>query len=57
MDRRKETKENSDKGSEERGLSERYGKRATTPPLNPVTKERGIQGASNVGQDKTSGSE
>ena len=45
------------KGEDQRGLGERYGKEAREPRLHPASKESGIEGASNVGQDETSGSE
>jgi hypothetical protein len=46
-----------EKGKDQRGLGERYGKEASGPPLHPDEKERGTRGASNVGEDGTSGSE
>lgn len=46
-----------DKGAQQRGLGERFGRDAKGPPLHPAAKESGIEGASNVGEDETSGSE
>jgi hypothetical protein len=45
------------KGKDQKGLGERYGKKATAPALHPAEKESGTQGASNVSEDETSGSE
>jgi hypothetical protein len=45
------------KGADERWLRERYGRVERGPALHPWTKETGLKGASNVGQDETSGSE
>ena len=45
------------KGAEQRWLGERYGRRETGLALHPWSKETGRKGASNVGQDETSGSE
>jgi hypothetical protein len=51
------TQGDDDKGEEQRGLSERLGRKESGPALHPTTKESGTKGASNVGQDETSGSE
>jgi len=50
-------KEKDDKGKDQRGLGERYGKKASGPLLHPNEKERGTRGASNAGEDESSGSE
>jgi hypothetical protein len=46
-----------DKGAEQRGLGERLGQEEDGPPLHPAAKESGTKGASNAGEDETSGSE
>jgi hypothetical protein len=46
-----------EKGKDQRLLGERYGKKASHPLLHPVEKETGRRGASNVGEDESSGSE
>lgn len=48
-----------DKGADQRrfGLGERLGRPETGPRLHPLSKEAGIKGASNVGEDECSGSE
>ena len=46
-----------EKGKDQRALGERYGKKATGPALHPAEKESGRRGASNVGEDESSGSE
>ena len=46
-----------DKGAEQRGLGERLGREELGPPLHPASKESGTKGASNAGEDETSGSE
>jgi hypothetical protein len=46
-----------DKGAEQRGLGERLGREEDGPPLHPAAKESGVKGASNAGEDETSGSE
>ena len=46
-----------EKGKDQRGLGERYGKKAKEPALHPSERESGTQGASNVQQDESSGSE
>lgn len=45
------------KGREQRYLGERFGRPELGTGMHPLTKERGIKGASNVGEDETSGSE
>jgi hypothetical protein len=50
-------KKQDEKGKDQTGLSERYGKEAQTPALHPAEKESGIRGASNVAEDESSGSE
>jgi hypothetical protein len=44
-----------DKGREERHMGERFGRPEEGPPLHPQTKETGTKGASNAGEDLTSG--
>ncbi|HEX6241881.1 MAG TPA: hypothetical protein VFZ61_13325 [Polyangiales bacterium] len=48
-----------DKGADQRrlGLGERLGRPETGPKLHPLSREAGVKGASNVGEDETSGSE
>jgi hypothetical protein len=46
-----------DKGADQRGLGERIGRQATGPAIHPATKESGTKGASNAGEDASSGSE
>jgi hypothetical protein len=46
-----------DKGAEQRGLGERIGREEEGPALHPTSRESGTKGASNVGEDETSGSE
>jgi hypothetical protein len=57
MPTKNEQEELEDKGKDQRGLGERFGKKAKTPALHPAEKESGTQGASNVGEDESSGSE
>lgn len=57
MEKQKEAPRQPDKGEDQRLLGERYGKKETGPALHPATKESGRKGASNVGEDETSGSE
>lgn len=57
MQKQKEDRKQPEKGADQRLLGERYGKKETGPALHPATKESGQKGASNVGQDETSGSE
>ena len=45
------------KGADQRFLGERLGKREDGPRLHPVSRETGKKGASNVGEDASSGSE
>jgi hypothetical protein len=46
------------KGRDQRDLSERYGKRVGVAfAIHPETRRTGRQGASNVGEDESSGSE
>jgi hypothetical protein len=45
------------KGADQRWLGERFGRRETGVALHPWSRETGRKGASNVGQDETSGSE
>lgn len=45
------------KGAEQRWNGERYGREEMGPRLHPWTRVTGRKGASNVGQDETSGSE
>lgn len=53
----KQKPEEKQKGEDQRGLGERYGKETRGPRLHPASKESGREGASNVGQDESSGSE
>lgn len=46
-----------DKGAEQRGLGERIGREEKGPAVHPATKESGTKGASNAGEDASSGSE
>jgi hypothetical protein len=46
-----------DKGADQRRLGERIGRPETGPKLHPLSREAGIKGASNVGEDESSGSE
>ena len=48
-----------DKGADQRrlGVGERLGRPETGPRLHPLSRESGIKGASNVGEDESSGSE
>jgi hypothetical protein len=56
--KKRETKrEPDDKGADQRGLGERLGRQEKGPALHPAAKESGVKGASNVGEDETSGSE
>jgi hypothetical protein len=48
---------NPEKGADQRWLGERYGRVEEGPALHPLTRETGLKGASNVGEDETSGSE
>jgi hypothetical protein len=48
---------NPEKGADQRWLGERYGRVERGPALHPFTRETGRKGASNVGEDETSGSE
>jgi hypothetical protein len=57
VQKQKEARKPPEKGKDEQLLGERYGKKETGPALHPTTKESGRKGASNVGQDETSGSE
>jgi hypothetical protein len=45
------------KDQRKRGLGERLGSPETGPKLHPLSREAGIKGASNVGEDESSGSE
>ena len=45
------------KGADQRFLGERMGKTEHGPRLHPVSRETGKKGASNVGEDASSGSE
>lgn len=44
-----------DKGRDERHMDERFGKEDDGTSNHPETKETGIKGASNAGEDLTSG--
>jgi hypothetical protein len=44
-----------DKGSDERNLGERYGSKDDSGSNHPLSRESGVKGASNVGEDATSG--
>ena len=46
-----------DKGADQRRLGERLGRPETGPKLHPASRESGTKGASNVGEDESSGSE
>jgi hypothetical protein len=46
-----------DKGREQRALTERQGREVDGEPTHPEERETGHKGASNVGEDETSGSE
>ncbi len=46
-----------DKGSDQRNLGERYGREDDSGSNHPLSRESGIKGASNVGEDATSGDE
>jgi hypothetical protein len=45
------------KGADQRNEGERYGRPAHGPATHPYTKKTGRKGASNAGEDETSGSE
>ena len=53
----KEEEELEKKGRDQRWLSERFGKREREFSNHPETKRTGYKGASNVGEDESSGSE
>lgn len=53
----KQQEELQKKGRDQRWLSERYGKREHEHSNHPQTKRSGYKGASNVGEDESSGSE
>ncbi|HEY6878468.1 MAG TPA: hypothetical protein VI299_10645 [Polyangiales bacterium] len=44
-----------DKGRDERNLGERFGRPDDSQSNHPWSRESGIKGASNVGEDTTSG--
>lgn len=44
-----------DKGRDERNLMTRYGRKDDSGSNHPLAREKGIKGASNVGEDETSG--
>ncbi len=44
-----------DKGRDERNLMQRYGRKDDSGSNHPLSREQGIKGASNVGEDETSG--
>lgn len=44
-----------DKGKAERNLKQRYGQEDDSGSNHPLSREQGIKGASNVGEDNTSG--
>jgi hypothetical protein len=46
-----------DKGADQRLLKERINQVEEGPLLHPQSKETGMKGASNVGEDESSGSE
>lgn len=52
---RSAAQERADKGSDQRGLGERYGKEDDGTSNHPETKRTGRKGASNAGEDLTSG--
>ncbi|HEX5661270.1 MAG TPA: hypothetical protein VFX59_28970 [Polyangiales bacterium] len=43
------------KGRDERNLGQRYGREDDSGSNHPDARERGVKGASNVGEDSTSG--
>jgi len=54
---RSEKSELKDKGRDQRSLEERLGKEDDGTSNHPETKQTGIKGASNAGEDQTSGSD
>jgi hypothetical protein len=46
-----------DKGHDERNLKQRYGSKDDSGSNHPLSREQGIKGASNVGEDATSGAD
>lgn len=52
---RSEEQELRDKGRDQRDLAERYGKKDDGSSNHPQTTRTGLKGASNVGEDETSG--
>ncbi|MET0286127.1 MAG: hypothetical protein ABW352_16720 [Polyangiales bacterium] len=44
-----------DKGKDERNLGQRYGREDDSHSNHPLSRESGVKGASNVGEDSTSG--
>lgn len=57
MEKQKDGQKQPAKGADQKLLGERYGKKETGPALHPASKESGRQGASNAGEDESSGSE
>jgi hypothetical protein len=53
----KQTRKKDDKGADQRLLKERISQPEKGPLLHPQSKETGLKGASNVGEDESSGSE
>lgn len=57
MEAKQQPRKKDDKGADQRLLRERLGQVEKGPRLHPVSKETGLKGASNVGEDESSGSE
>lgn len=57
MEAKQRPRKKDDKGADQRLLRERLGQVEKGPRVHPVSKETGLKGASNVGEDESSGSE